>query len=62
LARLRDQGVHLLLIEQFVRPALALSDRGYVLDNGEVVLSGDSEELLTSDTVADIYIGRAASS
>ena len=58
LGALRVDGMQVLIVEQFVRQALALADRGYVLDNGQMVLDGSTEELLGSPSVADIYIGR----
>jgi len=53
------QGVSLLLIEQNVRRALELCDRGYVLDGGKTALEGSSEELLSSKRVQEIYMGGA---
>ena len=46
LKALKDSGISMLLTEQNVSEALAISDRGYVLENGRITLSGNSEELL----------------
>lgn len=53
------QGVSLLLIEQNVRRALELCDRGYVLDGGKTALEGSSKELLSSRKIQEIYMGGA---
>ena len=52
------RGVTLLLVEQNVRQALATSQRGYVLETGRIVLSGASQELLTSEHTRRAYLGR----
>ncbi len=54
---LRDQGLAILLSEQNARMALAIADRGYVIENGRVALSGGGQELLRSRDVADRYLG-----
>lgn len=52
-------GVSLLLIEQNVRRALELCDRGYVLNGGRTVLEGSGKELLSSKKIQEIYMGGA---
>jgi len=54
---LRDQGVTILLIEQDVQQSLEIADRGYVLENGRVVLEGPSADLLQNDHVKKAYLG-----
>ena len=54
---LRDDGVSILLIEQNARAALQSSDRGYVLETGEIALQGDSEALATDPRVQHTYLG-----
>ena len=54
---LRDQGLAILLSEQNARMSLAIADRGYVIENGRVALSGSGQELLQSREVADRYLG-----
>jgi branched-chain amino acid transport system ATP-binding protein len=57
LRRIREQGVTVLLVEQNARMALKLADRGYVLENGRVVLEGPATELLASPEVQASYLG-----
>ena len=54
---LRDQGITILLVEQNVLHALEIADRGYVLENGRIVLEGVSKDLLTNDHVRKAYLG-----
>ncbi len=54
---LRRQGMTILLVEQNVRQALKIADRGYVLESGRIVLSGMAKDLLIDDTVARYYLG-----
>jgi branched-chain amino acid transport system ATP-binding protein len=56
-ARIRAAGVSVLLVEQNVRPALALADRGYVLENGRIVLQGRGAELVGHPRVKRAYLG-----
>ena len=56
-ARIRATGVGVLLVEQNVRQALALADRGYVLENGRVVLQGSGSELIEHPRVKRAYLG-----
>ena len=57
LAILRDEGVTILLSEQNVTQALKLASRGYVLENGRIVLDGSSRDLLENDYVKRAYLG-----
>ena len=54
---LRRRGLTVMLVEQNAVHALQLSDRGYVLENGSVVLEGTGEELLGDDRVRSAYLG-----
>ena len=54
---LHQHGTTVLLVEQNVAKSLALSNRGYVLENGSVVLHGPSEELLNNSDVQRAYLG-----
>lgn len=56
---LRDDGVSILLVEQNARAALESSDYGYVLETGEIALSGDSKALSTDERVQATYLGGA---
>lgn len=53
----KDNESTILLIEQNAQTALEISDRGYVLENGHIVLEGTSEELLTSEEIQKSYLG-----
>jgi branched-chain amino acid transport system ATP-binding protein len=55
--RVRTAGVTVLLVEQNVRQALALADRGYVLENGRIVLQGSGGELIEHPRVKRAYLG-----
>lgn len=54
---LRSAGVAMLLVEQNARLALATADRGYVLETGQIVLEGSSEDLLNNEDVRRAYMG-----
>ena len=54
---IQKQGTTVLLIEQNANKALAISDRGYVLETGRIVLSGTGKELAASDEVRKAYLG-----
>ena len=56
-ATLRASGVTILLVEQNVRQALAIADRGYVLESGRIILEGDSARLLADEGLARAYLG-----
>ncbi len=51
-------GVSILLVEQRARQALAISDRGYILDGGRVVLCDAADRLLADERMAELYLGR----
>ena len=54
---IQKQGTTVLLIEQNANKALAIADRGYVLETGKIVLSGTGKELTASDEVRKAYLG-----
>lgn len=54
---IQKQGTTVLLIEQNANKALAIADRGYVLETGKVVLTGTGKELLASEEVRKAYLG-----
>jgi len=56
-AGLRDAGVSILLVEQNARAALEIADYGYVLETGEIVLSGEAHSLLGNPRVQATYLG-----
>ncbi len=57
IADLHRRGVTILLVEQNARKALAASDRGYVLETGQIVLSGPSRDLAADSRVKRAYLG-----
>jgi len=56
--RIADQGTTVLMVEQNVRKALAVADRGYVLERGKLVASGPAALLARSSIVRQAYLGR----
>lgn len=54
---MHNKGYTILLIEQNIQEALKLSDRSYVIQNGKVVLSGSSSDLINSELVRKAYLG-----
>jgi branched-chain amino acid transport system ATP-binding protein len=57
LREINDEGTTLLLVEQNARLALRFAQRGYVLENGNIVLSGKSEDLIADPEVKRAYLG-----
>ena len=55
--RIREMGCTILLIEQNVRMALGVSDRAYVMQTGEVVISGNSKDVVNMPEVQEAYLG-----
>jgi len=60
LARLRDDGLTLLVVEQLAEAALEIADRGYVLERGRIVLAGRAGEIARDARVARAYLGRVS--
>jgi branched-chain amino acid transport system ATP-binding protein len=58
IVRLRHEGNTVLLIEQNARTALAIADRGYVLETGKVIVQGPAQDLLGNRDVQRAYLGR----
>ena len=52
-----SEGISILFVEQNVRLALSMADRGYVLESGRLVISGKSEDLINSDKVKKVFLG-----
>ena len=55
--QLRQEGVTVFLVEQNANQALKLADRGYVLENGRLVMQDTGANLLVNPTVRDAYLG-----
>ncbi|MFO7727676.1 MAG: ABC transporter ATP-binding protein [Desulfonatronovibrio sp.] len=61
ISKLRDElGATVLLVEQNARSALKISDRGYVMETGRVIVQGTSLELMHNNDVQRAYLGRDA--
>ena len=56
--KLRDEGNTVLLVEQNARSALRISDRGYVLETGRIILEGAAEDLLANREIQRAYLGK----
>ena len=55
--RLNEQGLTVLLVEQNIMLSLNICRRGYVLENGKIRMSGESDQLLKDDTIKRAYLG-----
>ena len=60
IARLPELGVTVLMVEQRARQALAVSERGCILDGGRVAMLGPAATLLADERAAALYLGRGA--
>lgn len=58
--RIREQGITVLLVEQNVRTVLRIADRAYVIENGEIELSGNAQALANDPRVVAAYFGAGA--
>ncbi len=54
---LRDNGITILLVEQNVTKTLAVTDRGYILENGKINLEGKSDDLANNPHVRKVFLG-----
>ena len=54
---IRRRGTTILLVEQNVFHALSISDKAYIIENGEIVMEGKGEELLKTEEVKKAYLG-----
>ncbi len=55
----KERSMSIILVEQNAPLALEFAHRAYVMESGAIVLSGETEMLLSDDTVLDVYLGRA---
>ena len=51
------EGISILFVEQNVRLALSMADRGYVLESGRLVIDGKSEDLIDNEKVTKVFLG-----
>lgn len=58
IAALKRDGLTILLVEQNARAALAVADRGYVIETGQIVLQGSSRQLCNNPEVQRAYLGK----
>lgn len=54
---IRDQGVTIVLAEQYARPVMPIVDRGYVIENGTLMISGTGTELMENPEARSAYFG-----
>ena len=54
---INDEGVTVLLVEQNIHDSLNVADRGYVLEEGRIILEGTSRELLSNSHIKEVYLG-----
>jgi ABC-type branched-subunit amino acid transport system ATPase component len=57
ISRINRQGTAILLVEQNARQALAIADRGYVMDTGKVAYTNTGKALLADPKVGELYLG-----
>jgi len=53
----QQEKITMVIVEQNVRIALAISQHGYILENGRIVLDGKSEELMENEDIKEFYLG-----
>lgn len=61
IGKLRQEGISVLLVEQNVLASLRITNRGYVMEDGKIVLAGTSDELQNAQVVKDAYLGAPVS-
>lgn len=57
LRQINEEGVAVLLVEQNIRDSLNIADRGYVLEEGKIILEGEGRELLSNNHIVEVYLG-----
>ena len=57
LRQINEEGVAVLLVEQNIRDSLNIADRGYVLEEGKIIIEGKGRELLANDHIKEVYLG-----
>jgi branched-chain amino acid transport system ATP-binding protein len=55
--KINEDGVTILLVEQNIRDSLDVANRGYVLEEGKIILEGESRELLNNSHIKEVYLG-----
>lgn len=54
---INEEGVTVLLVEQNIHDSLTVANRGYVLEEGKIILEGKSRELLSNSHIKEVYLG-----
>jgi branched-chain amino acid transport system ATP-binding protein len=57
LTKINEDGVTILLVEQNIRDSLSIANRGYVLEEGKIIIEGKGRELLSNNHIKDVYLG-----
>jgi len=57
LRKINEEGVTILLVEQNIRDSLNIADRGYVLEEGKIIIEGKGRELLSNEHIKEVYLG-----
>jgi lipopolysaccharide export system ATP-binding protein len=57
IARLKERGLGILITDHNVRETLRITDRAYIMNEGEILVSGDKEELVNNEDAKRIYLG-----
>jgi branched-chain amino acid transport system ATP-binding protein len=57
IAKMKDKGLSVLLVEQNARAALRIADRGYVIEGGNITMAGAANQLLMDEKVQSAYLG-----
>jgi branched-chain amino acid transport system ATP-binding protein len=55
--RINEDGMTILLVEQNIRDSLNISNRGYVLEDGKIIIEGEGRELLNNPHIREVYLG-----
>jgi branched-chain amino acid transport system ATP-binding protein len=56
-AKINEDGVTILLVEQDIQSSLGIADRGYVLEEGKIIIEGKGRELLSNSHIKEVYLG-----
>jgi branched-chain amino acid transport system ATP-binding protein len=57
LRQINEEGVAILLVEQNIRDSLNIANRGYVLEEGKIIIEGEGRDLLSNEHIKEVYLG-----
>jgi branched-chain amino acid transport system ATP-binding protein len=57
LSKINEDGMTILLVEQNIRDSLTIANRGYVIEEGKIIIEGEGRELLTNNHIKEVYLG-----